>query len=153
MPNSQDNENAAAMAFVGMALLTLFLVALFVALLVTVAVLIGAWYPYRVAGRPVGRREAKLFIGWGVVGAVLLALFCTFITVLLQPTPGFQPETWPWVLGIGYTIGSLVWLNWFWEKLPPIDAPFYVLPPQEPKIQPMQRQPFEFAAWDDEERR
>lgn len=152
MPNSQDNENAAAMAFVGIAMFTLFAVALFAALLVTVAVLVGAVYPYRVAGRPVGIREAKLFIGCGVVGAVLLALFCAFVSVLWRPDPGFQPETWPWVLGIGYTIGSLVWLNWFWEKLPPIDAPFYVLPTQEPKIRPMP-QPFEFAAWDDEERR
>lgn len=162
MSNRNDPQDAAAMAiFAVLAMIGIFL--FFVAALFSLAltvVCIFAWNKERtIFGQTITPTEARAFITAGFIGAIVFGLFGEFLyhaDLLLESNRGGLGP-------VGYVVGSLGWGAWYGkqqeekERLARESQALerFTAPPPRPQTEwreEPQRQ-YEFASWDDEERR
>jgi hypothetical protein len=169
--NSNDGGGAViVLAIVGVILyftfLFLFALGVFAAVILTILCLLAWNRPLRFFGYVLEPHEARVFVGRGIAGMILVPLFAAFAGWFFE----FQvpPELWSYLIIGGYALGS-VGVEYQNAKhgeerlfvrgndvvsmsLPP-QAPVRVLPSNRarPEVSP-EDTGFEFATWDDEER-
>lgn len=137
--------------------LFVFALATFLAFIFTVLAILAWDKPLKLMGQTLYPHEARAFVLRGIAGTFLLPAFAWFASVFL----GFQiePKIWPYLFIGGYVAGSIgvEWLNADAENnAAPAPPPFPAPPPAAPSppARPaLPRPPFEYASWDDEERR
>lgn len=161
MSNKNDPEAAVGMfvfAAVMFAALFLFFIAALVSLVLTV-VCIFAWNKERnFFGQTITPDEARAFIGWGIVGGIAFGLFGEVMHTngaLLEKNIGAMPF-------IGYVVGSICGGGAYAKhkdeqerqaaEIASRPKEIVTIPPiRRPREEPVDA--YEFASWDDEERR
>ncbi len=147
--------------FAGLALVSVFL--LFVAALLSAVltlVCIFAWNKERqFFGNTITPYEARRFIGFGILGAIVIGLFGEWMYtqgLLLERNREFMPL-------VGYVVGSIGWGISHAQKqqreeeerayLQSVLPPIVPRPAAPPAQQTREERAYEFASWDDEEPR
>jgi hypothetical protein len=172
--SSNNNDSGGALiglAIVGVILyfifLFLFALGVFAAIILTILCLLAWNRPLRLFGYVLEPHEARVFVGRGTAGMILVPLFAAFAGWFFE----FQvpPELWFYLIVGGYALGS-VGIEYQNAKqgedrlfvrssdvvtmtLPP-QTPVMALPSNgaRPDVSPEDTN-FEFATWDDEEGR
>lgn len=154
---SQNNDNSAAMgfAFVGailaFALLFIFAFLAFIAFGLTILALLAWNEPFRMGKITIEPHEARAFVGRGLIGAVVLPVFVVFTSILFGVP--INDDYWLYFVIGGYVGGSIGVEMLSAEDNPQNISP--IVPPMPnrlpPSPDPVQRPPFQFASWDDEE--
>lgn len=168
MSSKNDTENAAGAAMMaGFAIVCLFLFFLagLLSLVLTLMCLTALKEEKTYFDSTITPREAKQFIAWGIVGAIIVGAFGAMLYdggLLLERNRVWMPV-------IGYVIGSLTfgYLNnnvqetakraeeERYEANPSqvnsTPASPYLMPVEE--VEAQRRPPFRYASWDDEEQR
>lgn len=158
--NAKDELTAIAIvfAFIGgmvmVAAIFFFALFAFIALVMT-CICFFAWNsPLTIGTWTLGPDEARGFVYRGLIGAFLLAAFAVFVAVMFQIR--ITDEAVPYILLIGYTLGSLgLEIAMAQDADQPAPPNQTIIPPGQ-QIAPPQdytppRVPFRFASWDDED--
>lgn len=166
---SSNNNNMSPEMMVGIMVLAaicvffMVIAALFAfASLVLTLVAIRAWnLPVIVCGEVIWPKEARAYVGRGVIGAIALPIFVVFCASVFQFNLNEITEHgWLLIILGGYSLGSLgieIAIQQAREEAAAAAALqqeiLPALPPQEPAPKPVrpEQQPFEFDTWDDEE--
>ncbi|MDZ4790837.1 MAG: hypothetical protein SGJ17_06430 [Hyphomicrobiales bacterium] len=136
------------------ALLIMFAVLAFIALVMSILSLCAWNRPLTIGKMTIHPEEAQDFVGRGICGAILLPLFVGFFCILFGGR--VEEWLWPYILIAGYTAGSLgvaILQSMDAESSSPVrelrtPPPAAIAPPpQSPATPPA---PFKFASWDDE---
>lgn len=145
-----------ATAFI-FAAMFVFAVATFLAVIMTLVAFYAWDKPRKLFGETLYPHEARAFVYGGIAGTFLLPIFAVFAAILLK----FQiPEHYvPYLFIGGYVAGSFG-VAYLQEQAKDngadLNPPAEVKPPA-PSSPPARldapRQPFEYASWDDEDRR
>jgi len=162
--SSQNNEAqgmAVALGLIGAAFffaaMIVFAVAAFLALVMTLVAFYAWDKPRKVFGETIYPHEARAFVYGGVAGTFLLPVFAVFAALLFK----FQiPEhIWPYLFIGGY-VGGSIGIAYLQEQAKAQGAHFNPPADVKPSVPPSPtaslggpRPPFEYASWDDEERR
>lgn len=167
MSSKNDPESAAGAAlmagFVIISLLLFFLAAV-LSFVLTVMCLTALKDEKTYFGNTITPREAKLFIGCGLIGAAIIGAFGE----MLYNGGTLLEQNRPWMPVIGYVIGSIIYgyaeathqqqqeaAAKEAELMAPIAKPNgpspYFMTVEEQEAQ--RRPPFRYASWDDEETR
>lgn len=132
-----------------------FWMAAFLALLMTLVALYYMIKPAKDYARAPTPKEARAFIGRGLVGAILFVGFLALIDIMF-----FVPVNWNYVFQFawtGYMAGSLggeIVLELENPSAPQVLPPSQTIPPPRPPVlPPTPHQTFQYASWDDEEAR
>lgn len=160
--NAKDELTAIAIVFAfigGMVMIAaIFFFALFAfAALVMTCICFFAWNsPITIGTWTLEPDEARGFVYRGLAGAVLLAAFAVFAAIMFEIR--ITDEAVPYILLIGYTLGSLgLEIAMAQDDSQPAPPNQTIIPPGQ-RIAPPQesappRVPFRFASWDDEDGR
>lgn len=158
--NNEANGAVVGLVLIGAAMwmmfALIFAIASFAAVIFTILAFFAWNKPLTIFGQTIHPHEARAFVGRGLIGMILLPVFVIFACAMFKV--GLTNEVWPYLLGGGYTLGS-VGIEFLMAKaaeeraanatyIPPAPAP---LPPQKKPAQ-QAREPFTFASWDDEEK-
>jgi hypothetical protein len=159
--NDEAQGMAVAIAFIGMALFFaaafVFAVAAFLAAVFTVLALCAWFKPITLMGETIHPHEARAFVKRGVIGVFALPAFAVFAAILLGCR--IPEDVFPYLFIGGYVAGS-IGVQYLIEQgkqnaphtLPPVvPTPPTVSGPPAPRSLP--RSPFEFASWDDEDKK
>lgn len=157
---SRNSENDAAMFGLAMAMmiaLFAFLIVYFALAAYTAVVsllcLFALFRPLKIGKHTITPKEARWFLGRGIVGWFAFPFLVITIAPLLNV--GLKADWMVWLMLTGYMIGALGG-EYIRHKLGEQDAAVDSMPPQTPPAPPPvlpQRapKPFHYARWDDEE--
>lgn len=159
--NDEAQGMAVALGLIGVAFvfaaMIIFAVAAFLALIMTFVAFYAWDKPRKVSGEAIYPHEARAFVYGGVAGTFLLPVFAVFAALLFKFT--IPEHIWPYLFVGGYVAGS-IGIAYLQEQAktqgahfnPPADVTPPV-PSSPPAKLGAPSQPFEYASWDDEERR